>query len=115
MSRVWSVHPTKDDLTAALAYGELVTVTKGYLFGDEVDDEQLPAGLIAILDAAAERFDFAEDFLLINGDQLQFATFVTMLARRRWEALHQSDTFIPPIRMLRWDRQALGYFVVKLP
>ena len=35
------------NVTAALAYGELVTVTKGYLFGDEVEDEQLPAGLIA--------------------------------------------------------------------
>lgn len=114
MSRVWCPHPTRDDLTSALQYGALTPVTDGYVFGDQIDDERLPAGVVAALDSAAERFDFADDYLLINGDQLQLAVLVAMLTARRKEILHH-DIFVPPIRLLRWDRQAQGYFVVQLP
>lgn len=105
---VWVVHPVKDDLSAALQFGELKYINGGYVHGDELESipnfgEVIPANVLDKMSAAASEYKPTLDYLLIAGDHLQIAQFIALLIRR-WEQC----------TVLRYDRQAKGYFPVEL-
>lgn len=100
---VYLVNPTTDDTSAACQYGEIVVVNKRYVYGDEVEDGHIPPDHMSALGWAALAFNPKRDYLLLCGDHLQVVVLSAMLAR-----LHGS------FRVLRWDRIAKGYFVVKM-
>jgi len=107
---VFVVHPVRDDISQALRFGELRYVTKGYVYGDELDntyeespnigDWCLPADDRQALYAAAAGFNPSVDYLLIAGDHLQLVAFVAMLAARG------------SFRVLRFDRKISDYIPV---
>lgn len=104
---VWAMHPVKDDLSAALPYGELRFITKGYVHGDELekvgDVEWLPRPALDKLRDAAREFSPTTDWLLIVGDHLQLVQFVALLSQNYSE-----------FGVLRYDRQAEGYLAVEI-
>lgn len=99
---VWVVHPVKDDLSAALQYGEIKYITEGYVHGDELEQEdKIPKPVAMKLFNAARDFDSFKDYFLIVGDHLQIVQFTANLVAYRGA-----------FRVLRYDRQAQGYFPV---
>lgn len=100
---VWVVHPVKDDLSAALCYGDIRYVNSRYVTADELTaDGQIPNGLRSSLFRAARDFG-DDDYLLLVGDHLQLVQFASMLSAEVGE-----------FSVLRYDRQAKGYFAVKI-
>lgn len=115
MGRCWVVHPVKEDLSALSAWGTTIFINSGYTYADDLEDESLPHGVIAGLDDAAQRFDFADDFLVINGDHVQQMALLAMLVTRRNLESFDEYSRVPSIRVLRYDRKADGYVAVKMP
>lgn len=100
---IFSVHPVKDDLSSALQYGPLTYINERYVYGDEIDQQNIPSAVAQKLEQAAAAFDPQTDFLLIVGDHLQLIQFSAMLASyQSW------------FRVLRYDRQAQGYLPIKV-
>lgn len=97
---VWAVSPTANDVSAAAEYGDVKYINTRYVYGDEIEKEELPAELKASMTVAALEFDPLRDYLLLMGDHLQLAAFAAELS-------YCGHNF----RVLRWDRQAKGYLV----
>ena len=98
---VYAVTPIRDDTTPALQFGDIRHINLRYVYGDEIENRELPADVQDKLQQAAQAFNPERDFVLIAGDHLQLFYFVAALARRR-------------IRFcaLRWDKMAQGYIPV---
>lgn len=101
---VWVVHPVKDDLSAAHQYGEIRYITDGYVHADELDGDRLPASVMEKISTALWAFDSNTDYFLIAGDHLQLVQVAAALA----------DYTYGSFRVLRYDRQANGYFPVTI-
>lgn len=100
------VHPisNKDvNISSAEAYGDLRFVNKGYVFIDEVENEQLPPAFVNNMLRAVDAFDPEEDYLLIAGDHLQLIALSALLADR-WGRF----------KVLRYDREARGYASIEI-
>lgn len=104
-SRVFAVHPVREDISAAFQYGEIYYINKSYVYPDQLvgEDQELPAPVTDALDAAADEFNHETDYFLIIGDHLQLMEFSVCLAAVK-----------PYFKVLRFDRQAAGYVPVKL-
>ncbi len=89
------------DITAALAYGDLKYVNSRYVYADELVEDQIPAPFVTKIAKAATEFVPASDFLLIAGDHLQLIALSSLLAIKHSK-----------YRVLRYDREAKGYFPV---
>lgn len=101
-SLVWAVHPVREDLTAALHFGVLRYANERYIFGDEVGrGDEMPFWFQNNIRIAVEEFAPSRDYMLLVGDHVQIASFAAMLAR------YHGD-----FRVLRYDREAKGYFPV---
>lgn len=102
---VWVVHPVKEDLSAALQYGDIQYINGRYVNADELQaDGRLPQGFLDNMRRVAEEFKPHKDYLLIAGDHLQLiqmAATLTGIWGRGWH-------------VLRYDRQAKGYYPVKM-
>lgn len=93
--------PVTDDVSAATEFGTVRRINKRYLYGDEIsEDGRMPEPFLQNLRDAARDFRPAVDYMMIAGDQLQVVALAAMLA--------QYGEF----RVLRWDRNARGYFPV---
>lgn len=102
MARVYVVHPTDNNISAASQYGPVCYITHRYVYGDEIDAANLmPIDFVQRLEKAAEEFNPEEDYFCLVGDHLQIVAFTAMLAARY-------DSF----RVLRYDREAAGYLEV---
>lgn len=105
MSRVFFVHPIKpdkNDITAALQFGDdAAFINTDYVFPDQIDDEELPSTCQSRMIDAAQRFDPLTDYLAIVGDHLQLVAFASLLGTQHGR-----------FRVLRWDRDARGYLPV---
>jgi hypothetical protein len=100
---VYAVNMTHDDTSPALQYGDIRFINVRYVYGDEIDNERLPAANMEALAQAADDFNPMRDYLLLVGDWLQLAQFIKMLGARH-----------PGIHVLRWDKKAEGYLSVWL-
>lgn len=96
-------HEVRDDISPAAQYGRVRYVNGRYVHADECDEAtgEIPLGFLARMEEAVVSFDPATDYLVIVGDHLQVAILAAMLGARY-------DRF----RLLRYDRQARGYFPV---
>ena len=105
MSKVWLVHPIdKQDLTSAAQYGEFVEINHRFIYSDQLTpDGRINSSFLQHMFDAVASFNPDDDYLLIAGDHLQVAQMCSYLGQ--WWG-----TF----RVLRYDRIAKGYFVVKL-
>lgn len=104
---IYVVHPIRDrsvDITPALRWGEVRYINKGYLFADDLDDDELPPEMMDNLERVASLFNPRQDFLLIVGDHAQLVLFAALLAARH-----------PYFRVLRYDRQAQAYYPIRIP
>lgn len=98
------VAPNVNDVSGALEYGDRSCyVTSDYVFPDQIENEQMPAGVVQLMQDAADRFDPDTDCLVIVGDHLQLVAFSGLLMQRHGR-----------FRALRWDRDARGYLPVWL-
>lgn len=100
---VFCVHQNNDDISDALRYGELRYVNARYVYPDEVDGERLPPAFVDNMRRAADEFDPATDFLLIQGDHLQLLAFAAELMYRH-----------AYYKVLRYDRQEKAYYPVRI-
>lgn len=92
------------DLSGAREYGELRYANVRYIYADEIqDDGSMPPAAELNLFQKAESFNPDTDYLLIAGDDLQLVALAAMLGAR-----------FKQFRVLRWDRQAKGYYVVTI-
>lgn len=91
------------DLSGAKQYGDLRYANVRFVYADEIDDEALPVAAERNLLQKVDSFDPETDYFLIAGDDLQLVAMAAMLGARH-----------PWFRVLRWDRQAKGYYVVKI-
>lgn len=101
---VFAVNKPNDkrfDITPAMQYGDIRYVNFRYIYGDEIDNERLPDEPVQGMRENVERFNPEVDYLLILGDHLQLVQFTAMLA-----------TAYGQFRVLRYDREARGYFPV---
>lgn len=99
---VYVVHSVPTiDITAALVYGDLRYVNGRYVYADELVDDQIPEVFMVKIAKAAAEFVPNNDFLLIAGDHLQLIALSSLLAKQHAE-----------YRVLRYDREAKGYFPV---
>lgn len=106
MSRVYVTHPVKEDLSAAEQYGEVIYVNHRYIHADELEaDGAIPSEFRRKIDEAALAFDVTRDYLLLAGDHVQQVALSSAIRNYNY-----SSNF----RVLRWDRQANGYFVVRV-
>lgn len=103
MAKVYLVNIVTDDISKAEAFGDIKNINYRYVFGDEIEHEQIPMPVLKQMQRCADEFDPDEDFLLIAGDHLQLIAFAAMLAARH-------NYF----RVLRWDRKAEGYLPVQI-
>ncbi len=99
---------TKDDVSAAGAFGDLKYVNLKYVYGDELEqatngEQYVPAAAWEPLCECADSFDRERDYVLICGDHLQLVTLCAIMGRRH-----------PYFKVLRWDRQARGYIPVTI-
>lgn len=101
---VWVIHPVDQDLSAASQWGEIRYITDRHIYGDEIENEELPDKFRIDLYKAACSFDYEEDYFLLIGDQLQLVAFAGMLSERKG-----------CIRVLRYDKKAEGYIPVFIP
>lgn len=104
---VWVVHPVAQDISAAAQYGEIKYITDRYVYPDELDDkrvggETLPEPVLAKLHDVAMNFETMKDFVMIAGDQLSLAQLLMYLAGHGG------------VRVLRYDREAKGYYPVMM-
>lgn len=100
--KVWVVHRVVENLKPAKNFGELVFINHRYVYVDEIgNNDQLPPNFWNPLAEAARDFNPKTDYLLIVGDHLQIIILSAMLAR-----VHKR------FQVLRYDRQAAGYFPV---
>lgn len=101
-SVVWVVHPVKDDIRAALRFGNIRYIGDRYVYPDELgEDGQMPGDTVCPIYAAASNFDPELDYLLLVGDQVQVAAMSAVLFKLKSR-----------FRVLRYDRQAAGYVPV---
>jgi hypothetical protein len=108
---IWCVHPVKDDLTPALAYGPIKYVNTRYIWPDDLESDCVdgsgplvpPQTAVESYQKAALEFDPAADYLVIAGDHLQLVMFVGELACRHGR-----------FKVLRYDRLAVGYLPVEV-
>lgn len=108
---VYAVNMTKDDTAPALQYGDIVHVNMRYVYGDEVENEQMPTPVYEALRKAAAEFIPSKDYLLIVGDHLQLVAFAAMLGRRAGMPNPEAP-YYKTFRVLRWDKKAEGYIPV---
>lgn len=103
MARVYVVTPMQSqDLSPLRNFGKLRFVNHKFAYADELNrDLSLPEALWSPLDLAAQEFDPERDYVAIAGDHLQVVQLVALIAQRG-----------EPFKVLRWDRQAGGYFPV---
>lgn len=104
---VWAVHETKDSISPARKFGDIVYINQFYIHGDELernDDHNLiPTGYRVNMERAINAFAPRCDYLLISGDHLQLLAMTGLLAGRfEW------------FDVLRWDRQLREYIPVRL-
>lgn len=90
------------DVSPALIYGEIIAVNQRYVYPDELDgDGMMPQDFQDKIDLCARAFNPLEDFLLLQGDDVQLVALAAALAvAHRW------------FRALRWDRKELAYIPV---
>jgi hypothetical protein len=104
MSKVWVVHPVRDDLSAACQWGTLTYINQRYVYGDELTkDGWIPRQFERALVLAARKFNPDNDFLMLVGDHVQVAYLAFLIAQ-----FHGRCT------MLRYDRHAAGYLQVRM-
>lgn len=101
MATVYLVNLVTDDITKAKAFGDVRNINYRYVFGDEIENEMIPASVVRQMQRCADQFNPGEDYLLIAGDHLQLVAFAAMLSVRHGR-----------FRVLRWDRKAEGYLPV---
>lgn len=93
----------KEDLTQVGEYGLVQYVCQYYVHADELDGETLPEDVRVRIEATARVFRPDQDYMLLAGDHLLIAALSVALFRyHQW------------FRILRWDRQAKGYYVVRI-
>lgn len=98
------VTPVNPEIAApAREYGDLYFINTRFVYGDEIEDQQLPFTFDRNMRQAASEFRPDADYLLIAGDWLQLVAYAALLA-----TLHRE------FRVLRWDRKAEGYLTVKV-
>lgn len=100
---VFVVNMITDDVSRAQAFGDLKYVNIRYVYGDELDGDQLPAAFLIDIARHVELFDPERDYLLIAGDHLQLVQMAALLGKK-----------FKRFRVLRWDRQAKGYIPVTI-
>lgn len=99
---VWVVHPTEQDLTKALEWGEIRYITDRHIYVDQIGTNgEIPRENQIKMKAAADAFRYGTDYFLLIGDQLQLAAFSAIMA-------HYWNSF----RVLRYDKKAEGYVPV---
>lgn len=108
-STVYVVNAIKDNISKAASWGDIKYVNIDYVFGDQLErgidgSNVMPEQPWQRLVKCAAEFNPARDYLLIAGDHLQLVALAGLLAKRY-------DSY----SVLRWDRQAMGYFPVTLP
>ena len=105
IKRVYIVHSVKLNLSRAYEYGELVTITRGYIFPDHVpDSHEPPPEIMTQLATAASVFRPDLDYFLLAGDYFQQVLFGNLLSgfhRYFW--------------CLRYDKINDAYLELKLP
>lgn len=100
---VFLVHPVRDNISDAARFGSLETINLGYVFGDQINDGEIPEPIQFNLQGALLRFNPMIDYLLIVGDHLQLALMTALLGRKFKE-----------FQVLRWERQANAYMPVRI-
>lgn len=101
---VWAVHRVRElDISQASTYGEVEYINGRYVYADEIQNTLLPDKVQSKLEWAADKFNAGHDFMLIAGDHLQLVSLAALLADR-WGSF----------RVLRYDREAGGYFPVTI-
>lgn len=103
MATVWVPHRVTLNISAAENFGDLHYVNDRYIYGDEIDGHNPPFGFRRNIERAAVQFDPKHDYLLLVGDDLQKVMLASQLAR-----------LYPSFNVLRYDRQAEGYFPVRI-
>lgn len=107
MAKVYAVNMSRDDVSAARKYGDVLYVHFKYLYPDDLEGTcapfRLPGAVRAEMENYAREFNPTEDILLIVGDHLQLVAFAALLGR-----LHGS------FRVLRWDRTVSDYILVEV-
>jgi len=99
MSKVYIVNMVRNDISAARQWGEFKFINEKYVYPDELsEDGELPQAVRDALRDAALNFNPKFDYVLLVGDDLQRAAFMSFLG-----CLYRE------IRVLRWDRKAEGY------
>lgn len=108
---VFVLHPVKDDLTAALSFGELKYLHTSYIFPDQLEPRGswgqgfrtfgLPVSWYAKMEEHARAFEPEKDFLLMVGDHLQLLAFAALLAA--WNEV---------FAVLRYDRDSGQYLPI---
>lgn len=104
--RVFFVHPVNssvNDISGAMEYGEPVFVNRDYVFADLIEQERIPENYDTNMKRAAADFDPECDLLAIVGDHLQLVALAGLIMQRHGR-----------MRVLRWDRDQLGYLPVSL-
>lgn len=101
---VFIVHPLdKIDVEKSAQWGQPYYINDRYVTADRLEGEDLPREFHRHLARAARDFRKETDFLLIAGDHLQIVAFSALLSIK-----------CQYFRVLRWDRQAEGYYPVRI-
>lgn len=108
MATVFVPMDVRDDISAALKFGQLRYVNRYYIHGDELEPcgeygNTIPELYRRNIELAVRNFRPDTDYLLIAGDHLQLLALAAMLAG-----------LFGSFMVLRYDRQLRDYIPVRL-